>query len=266
MSSKTKIIILVSEKIQGNINSRLFSLPVIIITTTYLVHDMIIIIVYSWATDFHYSVSSQYSFLVLFSRAVADHFFCSRQIPIAIFLSICGPRTTKVSSRQASSRIISGSCLYLLETSCSITQQLSSRSVRSSSASLPRIPLYPRTYGRETARSGLTTGLHGIWSRRILGQVPPGYLSRRGWPEPMQIKTKSLFRNSSATALYHLIAFLCQTLAPSTVVSKKESCNSFESQIIVSKDLANSFKSLTFFWYWLKNQPKVLVSKLSFKT
>ncbi len=69
-------------------NNRLFPLLVAIITITCLVYNIIVVIAYSCATDFHYSVSSRYSFLALFSRAAANYFFRSQQTPIAIFLSI----------------------------------------------------------------------------------------------------------------------------------------------------------------------------------
>ncbi|KUJ06519.1 uncharacterized protein LY89DRAFT_410719 [Mollisia scopiformis] len=81
----------------------------------------------------------------------------------------------------------------------------------------------------------------------------------------MWIKTKSLFRNSLATASYCSIAFPRQTLAPSAVASRNESRNGFESWITVSKDLASGFTSSTFSRCWPKNQPKASASKLSFK-
>jgi hypothetical protein len=59
-------------------NSKLFPSPVAMITTTYSVHNMTVVIARSWAADFYYNVLSRYSFLVLSNRAVADYFFRGR--------------------------------------------------------------------------------------------------------------------------------------------------------------------------------------------
>jgi len=80
----------------------------------------------------------------------------------------------------------------------------------------------------------------------------------------MWIRTRSRFRNSSATASYCAIAFSRQVFVPSAAVSRKESRSGFDRRMAVCRDFASGFRSAAFSQCWPKNQPKTSMSRLSF--